>query len=73
MLRTILAGAYIIKDANCGVAKKLYDTKLKLGNRPREDSLKKEYNATMDDIEVGIFHRKIFSNMDVADKINDSL
>lgn len=73
MLRTILAGAYIIANANCDVKKKLYDTKRKLGNRPREDSLKKEYNATIDDIEVGIFHKKIFSNMDVADKINDSL
>lgn len=73
MLRTILAGAYIIKNANCGVEKKLDETRRKLSNRPSDDILNKEYKAAIDDIEVDIFHRKKNYDTNIADKINDSL
>lgn len=73
MLRTILAGAYIIKNANCGVEKKLDETRRKLGNILSNDILNKEYKAAIDDIEVDIFHRKKIDDTNIADKINDSL
>lgn len=77
MLRTILTGAYIIKNSDCGVAKKLDDSKWRLGNRPYRGNMEKEYKATMDDIEAQLFHKKLFSDPDgknkLENKINDSL
>lgn len=77
MLRTILTGAYIIKNTGCGVAKKLDYCKQKLGNRPYKSNLEKAYKATMDDIEVQLFHKNLFSDPDgknkLENKINDSL
>ena len=76
MLRTILTGAYIIKNSDCGVAKKLDDSKWKLGNHPYKGSMEKEYKAAMDDIEVQLFHKKLFSDPEgknkLENKINDS-
>ena len=77
MLRTILTGSYIIKNTDCGVAKKLDDSKRNLGNHPYKGNMEKEYKAAMDDIEVQLFHKKLFSDPDgknkLENKINDSL
>ena len=77
MFRTILTGAYIIKNTDCGVAKKLDESKQKLGKHPYKGSMEKEYKATMDYIEVQLFHKKLFSDPEsknkLENKINDSL
>ncbi len=77
MLRTILAGAYIIQNSNCGIKEKLDETAWELGKNPRRKEFEKAYKNTLTDIDVKIFHKDLFPNSDgknkLDNKINDTL
>lgn len=75
MLRTILTGAYIIENAYNAVGDKLNKTLDALGYDIRAKQLDKSFKKVMDEIDIKLFHRNLFSNPEFKehDKINDSL
>lgn len=75
MLRTILTGAYIIQNSDCGISNKLSEAELGLGNNPSKKELEKTYKDSLSDIDIDIFHKNLFSdsNNRIDNKINDTL
>ena len=75
MLRTILTGAYIIHNSDCGISNKLSEAELGLGNNPSKKELEKTYKDSLSDIDIDIFHKNLFSdsNNRIDNKINDTL